>query len=141
MRALRKVGKVEKVSRIYETEPIGPPQPAYLNAAVLLRYEGGPEDLLDALLGVERMLGRERREKWGPRTIDLDVLWIDGVALETARLTVPHPHLTERGFALRPLGDVAPAAIDPESGCAYGKLPAASDPGVRPTNDDLNGPS
>jgi len=136
-----KIGKIERLSRVYETEPVGPPQPAYLNAAALLVYEGGPEDLLDALLGIERMLGRERREKWGPRTIDLDVLWIEGMAVETDRLAVPHPQLTLRGFALRPLADVAPAAIDPVSGNAYGNLPAAADPGVHPTTLDLSGPS
>jgi len=141
VRAMGKIGKIERLSRVYETEPVGPPQPAYLNAAALLVYEGGPEDLLDALLGIERMLGRERREKWGPRTIDLDVLWIEGMAVETDRLAVPHPQLTLRGFALRPLADVAPAAIDPVSGNAYGNLPAAADPGVHPTTLDLSGPS
>ncbi len=141
VRALRKVAKVQRVSRVYETEPVGPPQPRYLNAAVLLDYEGAPEQLLDALLGIERLLGRERREKWGPRTIDLDVLWIDGLAVETARLVVPHPQLTARGFALRPLADVAPSAVDPLSGNVYGRLPAAADPGVHPTDLDLSGPS
>jgi 2-amino-4-hydroxy-6-hydroxymethyldihydropteridine diphosphokinase len=141
VRAMRKIGKIERLSRVYETEPVGPPQPSYLNAAALLVYEGTPENLLDALLGIERMLGRARREKWGPRTIDLDVLWIEGMALETERLAVPHPQLTARGFALRPLADVAPDAIDPVSGNPYGRLPAAADPGVRPTAHDLSGPS
>ncbi len=141
VRAMRKIGKVIKLSRVYETAPIGPPQPTFLNAAVLLDYDGAPEDLLDALLGIERMLGRERREKWGPRTIDLDVLWIDGIALETERLVVPHPQLSVRGFALRPLSDIAPDAVDPESGNVYGRLAAAADPGVHPTAHDLSGAS
>lgn len=141
VRALRKIAKVERLSRVYETEPVGPPQPVYLNAAVLLTYEGSPDELLEALLGTERALGRERREKWGPRTIDLDVLWIDGVALETERLVVPHPHLTARAFALRPLADVAPEAIDPETGRSYRDLPAIADPGVHATGLDLFGPS
>ncbi len=141
VRAMGRIGKIERLSRVYATEPVGPPQPPFLNAAALLVYDGTPEDLLDALLAIERGLGRERREKWGPRTIDLDILWIDGMALETERLVVPHPQLTARGFALRPLADVAPAATDPLSGNPYGRLPAAADPGVRPTTLDLSGAS
>jgi 2-amino-4-hydroxy-6-hydroxymethyldihydropteridine diphosphokinase len=140
--ALHKVMRVERVSRVYESAPVGgPEQPDFLNAAVLVAYEGGAEDLLDALLAIESRLGRTRRERWGSRLIDLDVLWIDGLAVETERLTVPHPRLVERGFALRPLVDVAPDAVDPESGLPYAHLRAIADPTVRRTTLDLYGAS
>lgn len=104
---------VDGHSRIYETEPHGPPQPRYLNAALRVRTALGLEALLDVLLEVERSLGRVRAERWGPRTLDLDILWAmdsAGGALEhhAPRLVVPHAHLTERAFALAPLLDVAP---------------------------------
>ena len=108
---------------MYETEALvlagAPPQPKYLNAAVLLETDLEPEALLDRLLEIERAHGRERREKWGPRTIDLDILWIDGVSFATEKLVVLHPHLRERAFALRPLLDVAPTAKDPETRAGY----------------------
>jgi 2-amino-4-hydroxy-6-hydroxymethyldihydropteridine diphosphokinase len=132
--AMGRVAAVERTSPVYETAPVGgPEQPPFLNAAVLLRYPGAPLDLLDALLAIEAKLGRVRRERWGPRTIDLDVLWIDGLALDEPRLQVPHPRLIERAFALVPLLDVVPDARDPRTGAAYGR------PGgdIRPTGDRL----
>ena len=94
-------------SPLYETEPVGPPQPSYLNAALSLRWEHEPEPLLDALLAIERQFGRERRERWGARTLDLDILWWEGGPVRTERLRVPHPELIRRAFALGPLLDVA----------------------------------
>jgi 2-amino-4-hydroxy-6-hydroxymethyldihydropteridine diphosphokinase len=118
------VGRVEARSRAYETAPVGGPvQPSFLNAAVLVTFDGTPLELLDRLLGIEVSLGRVRAERWGPRVIDLDLLWIDGVAVDVPRLTVPHPRLRERAFAVRPLLDVAPEARDPVSGAAY-RVPA-----------------
>jgi 2-amino-4-hydroxy-6-hydroxymethyldihydropteridine diphosphokinase len=105
---LARVARVEATSRVYESPALGPPQPDYLNAAALVEWEGEPEALLDALLAIEAKLGRVRREKWGPRTIDLDVLWIEGHEVRTPRLVVPHPELPERAFAVAPLLDVAP---------------------------------
>ncbi len=101
---------VEAMSPFYETEPLGPPQPRYLNAALRVRTELSPVALLDALLGVERALGRLRDPglRWGPRTIDLDLLWCDHGEVRFPRLTVPHPELEKRAFALAPLLDVAP---------------------------------
>jgi 2-amino-4-hydroxy-6-hydroxymethyldihydropteridine diphosphokinase len=110
---LARVARVEATSRVYESAAVGPPQGDYLNAAALVTWEEEPEALLDALLAIEAKLGRVRREKWGPRAIDLDVLWIDGRELHTPRLTVPHPELTKRAFAVAPLLDVAPAAPYP----------------------------
>lgn len=122
-------GRLLARSALYETEPIGPPQPRYLNAAVLLRTELGPEPLLDALLGIERDLGRVRRERWGPRSIDLDILWLGSLAHASPTLTVPHPSLRERPFALRPLLDVAPAARDPADGTSYAAVLASLEAG------------
>lgn len=121
--SIEALGHVRARSAVYETEALvlagAPPQPKYLNAAVLLETDLEPEALLDRLLEIERAHGRERREKWGPRTIDLDILWIDGVTHATEKLVVPHPHLRERAFALRPLLDVAPTAKDPETRAGY----------------------
>jgi 2-amino-4-hydroxy-6-hydroxymethyldihydropteridine diphosphokinase len=114
--ALSEAGEVTAVSALYETEPVGPPQPAYLNAAVRLDFGGTPRELLEVLLAVERRFGRVRRERFGPRTLDLDLLWIAGVQVDEEDLVVPHPRLGERRFALEPLLDVAPEALDPRTG-------------------------
>lgn len=107
-------------SRVYETAPVGgPEQGPFLNAALALTWSAAPLDLIDALLAVERSLGRVRDVRWGPRTIDLDVLWIEGTVVDDARLVVPHPGLASRAFAILPLLDVAPAARDPRSGARY----------------------
>jgi 2-amino-4-hydroxy-6-hydroxymethyldihydropteridine diphosphokinase len=112
--------RVEKTSRVYATAPVGgPPQPEFLNAAALVHYEGVPLDLLDKLLSIEAQLGRVRAERWGPRTVDLDLLWIDGLAIDSQRLVVPHPHLHERAFALVPLLEIVPGARDPRTGTVY----------------------
>jgi len=92
-------------SRVYESEPLGPPQPLYLNAAVLVDSALPAEELLTAMLGIELALGRVRDVRWGPRTIDLDVLW-GPRPISSVRLTLPHPGLSERWFALAPLLDV-----------------------------------
>ncbi|TNF60985.1 MAG: 2-amino-4-hydroxy-6-hydroxymethyldihydropteridine diphosphokinase [Deltaproteobacteria bacterium] len=102
--------EVGKVSEIYETEPLGPPQPRYLNAAFRLETTLCPRELLHVLLRTERRLGRRRvpDERWGPRSIDLDVLWDERGPHESPGLRVPHPELEKRDFALAPLLDVAP---------------------------------
>ena len=120
VRALRDLARVLAVSRVYETSPVGgPPQGDYLNAAVLLEWELAPETLLEALHGIEAHFGRVRDERWGARTLDLDVLWIEGRVVDTPRLTVPHPRLTERAFALLPLLEIVPGAIDPRTGAPF----------------------
>jgi 2-amino-4-hydroxy-6-hydroxymethyldihydropteridine diphosphokinase len=120
VRELARAAHVDRTSHVYATAPVGGgPQPDFLNAAALVRYEGTPEQLLDVLLAIEVSLGRVRREKWGPRTIDLDLLWSDGVFFESARLTVPHPQLPLRAFAVVPLLELVPEAIDPRTGDRY----------------------
>lgn len=113
---LSALGAVLAVSALYETAPVGPPQPAYLNAAARVETPLTPHSLLLALLEIERRQGRERGEKWGPRTLDLDILWIAGTAVSSADLVVPHPRLRQRRFALVPLLDVAPDAQEPTTG-------------------------
>jgi 2-amino-4-hydroxy-6-hydroxymethyldihydropteridine diphosphokinase len=122
-RAIEKDADLEVLdaSPIYETVAIGPPQGDYLNAALLVRTALSPEALLARCLAIEQRMGRARREKWGPRTLDLDLLWADdaeGVSqiVSTDTLTLPHPHLEERAFALAPLLDVRP-----DLGSRFGK--------------------
>jgi 2-amino-4-hydroxy-6-hydroxymethyldihydropteridine diphosphokinase len=125
---------VEKTSQVYATAPVGSlAQPEFLNAAALVLHAGAPEALLELLLAIEVRLGRVRREKWGPRTIDLDLLWGDGVAMTSPRLTLPHPHLAERAFALVPMLELVPEATDPRSGERYVVPPGD----VRATRDVL----
>ena len=133
LRELAAVARVEGTSRVYTTAPVGPPQPDYLNAAALVVFEGTAQQLLDALLGIEAALGRVRGARFGPRTIDLDVLWADDLVVETGRLVVPHPRLPERAFALVPMLEVAPGAADPRTGRAY-EVPPGD---VQVTNDVL----
>jgi 2-amino-4-hydroxy-6-hydroxymethyldihydropteridine diphosphokinase len=120
---------VLRSSPLYETPPAGgPPQGDYLNGAVLIVTAIQALDLLDRCLSVERSLGRVRPDptRWGPRTIDLDLLWIEGEAIAEPGLSVPHPRLHERVFALRPLLDLAPDASDSRTGVVFATLPAAS---------------
>jgi 2-amino-4-hydroxy-6-hydroxymethyldihydropteridine diphosphokinase len=101
--------QVEQVSPNYETEPLGPPQPYYLNAAARVRYAGSLESLLSVTQHVEALLLRERSVRWGPRTLDIDLLSAARGAYASRRLVLPHPGLYQRAFALTPLCDVAPA--------------------------------
>jgi 2-amino-4-hydroxy-6-hydroxymethyldihydropteridine diphosphokinase len=120
LEALARVATIEKVSGVYATAPVGgPPQPDYLNAAVLVEVEARPRELLHSLLSIEARLGRVRRERNGPRAIDLDILWIEGVVVKSEELEVPHPRLKERAFALVPMLEVAPGARDPRTGVEY----------------------
>ncbi len=102
--------EVRAVSKIYETEPLGPPQPRYLNAALRLETQLSPTELLSVLLRTERRLGRRRNpdERWGPRSIDLDLLWDERGSHQSPGLLVPHRELRSRAFALGPLLDVVP---------------------------------
>ncbi|HEX4340344.1 MAG TPA: 2-amino-4-hydroxy-6-hydroxymethyldihydropteridine diphosphokinase [Polyangiaceae bacterium] len=131
--ALQGLGAVTAVSRLYETPPFGPPQPDYLNAAARMDVALQPLAFLEALLDIERRHGRIRRERWGPRTLDLDILWIARTVVEEDALTVPHPRLSERRFALLPLLDVAPGATHPSTGEAFRDWVAAlpADDGIR----------
>jgi len=113
-------------SRTYETDPLGPPgQAPYLNAVVELRTRLGPRALLERLLALESLAGRERdpaQERWGPRVLDLDLLLYDESCLDDPDLTIPHPRLHERGFVLEPLCDLAPELRHPRLGERIGDL-------------------
>jgi 2-amino-4-hydroxy-6-hydroxymethyldihydropteridine diphosphokinase len=98
--------EVVRSSRVYETEPVGPPQPDYLNAVIEVRNDGTALDLLEACRRVEDALGRIREGRWGPRTIDVDVLTFDQETIDEPDLVVPHPRMHERGFVLVPLGEL-----------------------------------
>jgi 2-amino-4-hydroxy-6-hydroxymethyldihydropteridine diphosphokinase len=105
------------VSTLRETEPVGvTEQPAFLNGAAAVETELTPRELLETLLAIERALGRERRERWGPRTIDLDLLLYGAETVDEPGLTVPHPHLHERRFALEPLAELDPELEIPGRG-------------------------
>jgi 2-amino-4-hydroxy-6-hydroxymethyldihydropteridine diphosphokinase len=114
---LESLGRVAEVSSLYQTEPVGYlEQPRFLNAVVALETALAPIDLLHALLGIERDLGRMRTFRNAPRTVDLDLLLVDNVILDTTELTLPHPRLHERAFVLIPLAEIAPEAVHPVSG-------------------------
>ncbi|AKJ42942.1 2-amino-4-hydroxy-6-hydroxymethyldihydropteridine diphosphokinase [Pragia fontium] len=102
-------------SRFYRTKPLGPQdQPDYLNAVVEITTQLQPEQLLDATQLIELNQGRVRKdERWGPRTLDLDILLFDNQTINTPRLTVPHYDMHNRAFMLYPLADIAPDLVLP----------------------------
>lgn len=102
------------VSSLYETLPVGEtpePVPDYINCAVSVETLLPPLALLDYIQKVEKEIGREPTFRWGPRVIDVDILLYDGITLQTERLTLPHPRLMERAFALIPLAEIAPDLV------------------------------
>ncbi|MEI7831589.1 MAG: 2-amino-4-hydroxy-6-hydroxymethyldihydropteridine diphosphokinase [bacterium] len=99
-------------SSIIETEPWGmTDQPAFLNMAVAMRTSFAPFVVLQIMQKMEELAGREHLEKWGPRTLDIDILTYDDIELNFPQLTLPHPHLTERLFVLQPLAEIAPELV------------------------------
>lgn len=121
------------VSRVYRTAPVGGPEQAdYVNGAVLLEVDLAPLELLRALQAIELGHGRERLVRWGPRTLDLDVLLWGEEAIDLPDLTVPHPRLVERRFALEPLLDVAPDAVLPGGERLDAVLARLPEQGVEP---------
>jgi 2-amino-4-hydroxy-6-hydroxymethyldihydropteridine diphosphokinase len=95
---------VTRSSRVYATDPVGgPEQPEYLNAVIEVEASGSARELLETCLAIERHMGRERGERWGPRVIDLDVLTFGEEEIDEHDLQVPHPRMHERGFVLVPL--------------------------------------
>jgi 2-amino-4-hydroxy-6-hydroxymethyldihydropteridine diphosphokinase len=127
--------KVEAVSPVYETDPVGPPQGPYLNAAARLHTTLAPHVLLAAMLAIEARAGRKRdpSQPLAPRTLDLDLLLYGSECVEAPGLEVPHPRLHERAFVLIPLADVGGEVIHPVLGEPIRVLvaPYAQAPGVR----------
>lgn len=107
---------VTAVSAVYETDPVGGPagQGRYLNLVVEIDTDLAPRELLAVCQRIESAAERVRAERWGPRTLDVDVLWIDGVTMDEVDLTVPHPRMRGRRFVLEPLAELAPELVDPE---------------------------
>jgi 2-amino-4-hydroxy-6-hydroxymethyldihydropteridine diphosphokinase len=104
--------RVTAVSRLYRTPPWGKTDQSYFfNSCAAVETRLAPEALLDLCLSIEREMKRERVERWGPRTLDIDVLTYEGVEQDAPRLELPHPRMTERGFVLMPLADIAPDLI------------------------------
>lgn len=106
--------RVRRCSSVIETEPVGPPQPKYLNAVCCVETSLGPEELMAVLHRIEAELGRERTVRWGPRTIDLDLLFYDDRVVTEGALRIPHPRAAERRFVLEPLAEIAPDLVHPE---------------------------
>lgn len=125
---VRRLGKRNaRVSHLYETTPVGgPPQGDYVNAALAVTSSLSADELLHHAQLVEALFGRVRTVRFGPRTLDIDVLWIDGEWVDEPHLQVPHPRLMQRGFALRPLLDVEPQATDPRTGLLLANTAAQS---------------
>ena len=114
-------------SNWYQTKAVGPPQPDYINGCAVLQVKMPPQTLLETLLSVEAQFGRVRQERWGPRSLDLDLLLYDDLILETPTLTLPHPRMRERAFVLVPLAEIAPDWLDPVSQKAIAQLVTAVD--------------
>lgn len=107
-------GNITNTSSIYETAAWGnTSQPSFYNQAIVVSTTLSPEALMDQLLSIELEMGRVRDQKYGPRTIDLDILMIDGLVFNTEKLTIPHPQMHNRRFALLPMAEVAPTLKHP----------------------------
>ncbi|MBD1914168.1 MULTISPECIES: 2-amino-4-hydroxy-6-hydroxymethyldihydropteridine diphosphokinase [unclassified Leptolyngbya] len=121
--------QVNQISSFYRTAPLGPPQPDYLNACVLVSTYLSPEALLETLLEIEAQFGRVRHERWGPRLLDLDLLLYDGSVVDSPDLQIPHPRMHERAFVLVPLAEIASDWIVPVWERTVNELLQAVDPG------------
>lgn len=133
--AVRRIGRSGEIrdlraSSLYRTEPVGKPdQPWFINCVVEARTSLSPHGLLELLHRIEKGMGRVRRERWGPRTIDLDILLYGQVVVREDDLQIPHPELHKRRFVLVPLNELAPCAIHPAFGVSMkGLLDRLVDP-------------
>jgi len=116
--------RVLAVSGFIETEPVGGPpgQGAYLNGAAAVETDLEPHALLTECKRIEKSLGRREGPRWGPRIVDLDILFYGAIVLDAPDLTLPHPRLRERRFVLEPLAEIAPDLVDPVTGLTVGEL-------------------
>lgn len=113
--AIESLPDVVAVSPVYETVPVGgPDQDSFLNVVVELNTDMTPLNLLGLCHRIEANAERVREERWGPRTLDLDIIWMDGMQMDTERLTIPHPRWKDRRFVLAPMRDLAPELVSDE---------------------------
>jgi 2-amino-4-hydroxy-6-hydroxymethyldihydropteridine diphosphokinase len=130
LEALSSTGWMRR-SRLYCSRPMGPQdQPDYVNAATGLLTQLTARELLAALLGIEKSMGRNRQERWGPRVIDLDLIWMPGEIISEPGLTLPHPGVSTRNFVLYPLADIAPSLAIPGHARVSELLRHAGDEGI-----------
>ncbi|GAA2458604.1 2-amino-4-hydroxy-6-hydroxymethyldihydropteridine diphosphokinase [Streptomyces glaucus] len=130
--------RVKAVSPVYETEPWGVEpgsQPSYFNAVVLLKTTLPPSSLLERAHAIEEAFRRVRDERWGPRTLDIDIVAYADVVSDDPRLTLPHPRAHERAFVLAPWHDLEPGALLPGRGAVADLLDAVTREGVTPRGD------
>jgi len=112
IRQISEFATINKISSIYETEPWGlKDQPKFLNQVIFVESTLGPNELLLNLKKIEQQMGRKKSVRFGPRLIDVDILFYDDYMMNTPELTSPHPHLTERAFVLVPLAEIAPKLV------------------------------
>ncbi len=119
--ALERLGKVgisvTRRSSLYETEPVDlQEQPNFVNLVCEVKTQLPPDQLLETCLAVEKKMGRERRQRWGPRKIDIDILFYGDEIIDQPRLQIPHPRLSQRRFVLIPLEEIHPSFRDPKTG-------------------------
>ncbi len=118
-----KIGEIKEQSSIYQTEPWGKKdQDEFLNMAIKVTSNLEPVDVLSSIKNIEKSMGVEKREKWGPRIIDIDILYCNDLILEQENLVIPHPHIYERNFVLIPLMEIAGEFIDPVKGISIEEL-------------------
>ena len=114
MTLLNTVGSIERLSSFYETDPVEfVEQPVFLNCVIALQTELSPTELMNQVLNIERRLGRERIQRKGPRTLDIDILLYGDRVMNAADLTIPHPAMEQRRFVLLPLTEIAPGVLHP----------------------------
>ncbi|WP_225977369.1 2-amino-4-hydroxy-6-hydroxymethyldihydropteridine diphosphokinase [Nostoc sp. CENA543] len=106
----------------YRTKAVGPPQPDYINGCIILQVTMTPQQLIATLLATEQKFGRVRQERWGPRSLDLDILLYDDLIINAPNLQIPHPRMHERAFVLVPLTEIAPDWLEPVSGLTVAEL-------------------
>lgn len=129
---------VEAVSPLYETDPIGgPAQGVFLNLVVQIETDRTPHELLSVCHRLESAANRVRQERWGPRTLDVDIVLFDDLTVDDPDLQIPHPRMGVRRFVLAPLADLAPALVDPDQlEKSHGRVRQAGHlPGWEPEGD------
>ena len=124
--------RVVKVSSLYESAPMGEPdQPDFLNAVAQVEADLEPADVMEEVIRIETEQGRTREHRWGPRTIDIDILLYDEVSIVTDGLTIPHPRMMERAFVMAPLAEIAPGLKLSDGRTACDVLKGLRDQSVR----------